>query len=127
MGQRLAYVTARDSQQVIETFDLKGANRTTVVSGEPRNFYWLPDRRIVYSQGEARNVDANLWSIGVDTRTGTPIGKPQRLTRWTSADLQGINASADGKGPMLRKDTFPAQVYIAEISAGELASARPGC
>lgn len=116
-GQRLAYVRALESQQLIETCDLKGANRTTVVIAEPRNLVWLPDKRIVYSAGEARNVDANLWTIGVDNR-GAPIGKPMRLTRWTGADLQDFSASADGKQLVLRKDTFPGQVYIGELTAG---------
>jgi Tol biopolymer transport system component len=117
-GKRLAYVRAHPGGQLMETSDLKGANRTAVLVAEVRSICWLPDRRIVYSQGEARDVDANLWQIGVDTATGTPIGKPKRITRWAGADLQGMSASADAKRIVLQKETYPSQVYIGELAAG---------
>jgi Tol biopolymer transport system component len=58
-GQRLAYgkVQRTPEKQLssIETCDLKGANRTVVVSEADRNlgdFCWLPDGRIIYSRQE---------------------------------------------------------------------------
>ena len=117
-GQRLAYVRAHPGGQLMETCDLKGTNRTAVVVAEVRSLCWLPDRRIVYSQGERRDVDANLWQIGVETATGKPIGRPKRITRWAGADLQAMSASADGTRIVLVKETFPSQVYIGELAAG---------
>jgi Tol biopolymer transport system component len=124
-GQRLVYVRAGPAKHFMETCDLKGANRTAVVVAEVRSICWLPDRRIVYSQGEARDVDANLWQIGVDIRTGTPIGKPKRITRWAGFDLKGLSASADGKRLVLRKATWPDQIYIGELAAGRMRLSPP--
>ena len=108
----------------METCDLKGANRTAVVVAEVRSICWLPDRRIVYSQGESRDVDANLWQIGVDT-AGKPTGKPKRITRWAGSDLKGMSATADGTRIVLRKETYPSQVYIGELAAGGTPSGPP--
>ncbi len=116
-GQRLAYVRAGSGRQWMETCDLKGANRTEVVVAEVRGLCWLPEGRIVYSQGEAHDVDANLWQIAVDIHTGKPTGKPRRITRWTGTDLLWLSASADGKRLVLQKEAYPAQVYIAELAA----------
>jgi DNA-binding winged helix-turn-helix (wHTH) protein/Tol biopolymer transport system component len=117
-GQRLVYMRAGPTFRRMETCDLKGANRAVVVAAEVRSICWLPDRRIVYSQGEAHDVDANLWQIGVDTHTGMPRGKPKRFTRWAGSDLQGMSASADGKRLVLRKETYQDQLYIGELAAG---------
>lgn len=124
-GKRLVYVRAGPAGQFMETCNLKGANRTAVVVAEVRSIWWLPDRRIVYSQGEKRDVDANLWQIGVDIRTGTPIGKPKRITRWAGFDVQGLSASADGKRLVLRKLTWPDQIYIGELAAGRMKISPP--
>ncbi len=115
-SQRLAYVRAGSGRQWMETCDLKGANRTEVVVAEVRGISWLPDNRMVYSQGEAHDIEANLWQIGVDTRTGKPIGRPKRITHWTGTDLLKLSASADGKRLVLQKETYPAQVYIGELA-----------
>lgn len=115
-GQRLAYIRMRQDGQFMETCDLNGANRTVVVAAEVRSICWLPDRRIVYSQGESRDVDANLWQIAVDT-SGKPTGKPQRITRWAGSDLKGISATTNGR-IALRKETYPSQIYIGELAAG---------
>lgn len=117
-GQRLAYVRIRPDRQSMETCDLSGSNRTPVVVGEVRGLCWLPDSRIIYSQGEARDIDANLWQIGVDTATGSPVGKPKRITRWAGADLQGMSATADGRRIVLRKEAYPSQVYIGQLGSG---------
>jgi Tol biopolymer transport system component len=82
-----------------------------------RSLWWLPDRRIVYSRAESADVDANLWQIRVNLPAGTPIGKPERITRWTGVDVQGLNASADGWQLVLRKESYPSQIYIGELGA----------
>jgi Tol biopolymer transport system component len=116
-GQRLAYIRTLPNRQVIETCDLRGANRTAVrvASGEPvmHCIYWLPDSRIIYSY-----LDSELWQIGVDPHSGMPRGKPKRITRWAEFNLETLSASADGKRLVLQKVTFPDQVYIAELAAG---------
>jgi len=126
-GQRLAYLKVQHLERYgesIETCDLKGANRTVVVSEsapvlENGGFFWLADGRIVYSRGESRDSDDhNRWQIGIDSHASTPIGKPKRVTQWAGSYLLGLSASADGKRLALRKWTRQAHVYPAELAAG---------
>jgi Tol biopolymer transport system component len=122
-GQRLVYVRWTPQKQITETCDLQGSNRTTVLVASywgpfVRGLSWLPDRRIVYSQGETLLNDANLWQIGVDPHTGIPNSKPKRITRWAGSSLRGLSASADGNRLVLQKETFPRQIYIGELAAG---------
>jgi serine/threonine protein kinase/Tol biopolymer transport system component len=124
-GQRLAYIRVERSpekrQSSIETCDLKGENRTLVVSEANRyfeDFWWLPDGRIVYSRQEAQQSnDANLWQIGINHR-GLPTGQPRRITQWAGTGIDGLTASADGKRLVMLKHTSQGQVYLGELSAG---------
>jgi len=123
-GQRLAYFRRWLSPRrySIETCDLKGANRTVVVAlAEPSttSFCWLPEGRIVYTRQESPSSrDSNLWQIGIDNHTGTPIGKPKRITQWAGSLLSGLSADARGKTLTLLKSTFQGQVYLGELAAG---------
>ncbi len=121
-GQRLAYISMQPSGDSLETCDLSGANRMVLLAAPGlsrwvRSFAWLPDSRIIYSQAEAAGVEANLWQIGVNTPAGKPVGKPKRLTHWAGVDVKGLSASADGTRLVVRKETYPSQVYIAELAA----------
>jgi serine/threonine protein kinase len=127
-GQRLAYLMAqgtvgRHQQWSIETSDLKGANRTVVVSADPNvqldGFCWIPDGRIVYSRRESPDsTDDNLWQIGIDGQAGTPTGKPKRISQWAGSSLSALSVSADGKHLALVKMSFQGQVYVGELAAG---------
>jgi eukaryotic-like serine/threonine-protein kinase len=124
-GNRLAYTRSRTRggwfQAEIETCDLRGANRTVVVSYQRAwadDFCWLPDGRMVYSGESPSSFDGNLWQIGVDGRTGTPTGKPKRITQWAGSLLGGLSVNEDGKRLTLLKQTFQAQVYLGELAAG---------
>jgi len=126
-GQRLAYV-GRDSsggatQAALETCDLKGAEKTVVVSELPVNHYadfcWLADGRIVYSRQESTgSTDDNLWQVGVDPHSGRPTGKPKRMTHWAGSEIEELRASADGKRLTLQKTTYRGQVYVGQLTAG---------
>jgi len=130
-GQRLAFIRAKTNYHgagggvSLETCDLKGANRTVVVSvADPdaflEDFWWLPDRRIVYSQQESDYQTYGLWQLGID-EVGTPTGKPKRITQWTGMaynhGVTSISASADGKRLVLRESTSQQQVYLGELDA----------
>ena len=122
-GQRLAFISMRPSGDSLETCDLKGENRTVVLKAPglnrwARSLWWLPDGRIIYSQAETADVEANLWQIGVNTRAGTPVGKPKRITRWAGVDVKGLSASADGTRLVVRKESYPSQVYIGLVAEG---------
>lgn len=128
-GQRLAYVrtrlTAEKLSQSIETCNLKGTNRTTVLAVESQSgrwmqaFWWLPSRRIIYSQLETPDSsDQNLWQIGVDASTGTPIGEPKRITHWDGSSLLALSASASGNRLAFLKAALRSQVYVADLAHG---------
>jgi serine/threonine protein kinase/Tol biopolymer transport system component len=130
-GQRLAYIkvqrTPEKDESSLETCDLKGANRTIVVSDPElrvEGFSWLPDRRMVYSQKESpgfTDFEFNLWQIGVDPHTGAPAGKPNRITQEAGggSEFLGLSASADGKRLVFQKTTkYHDQVYVGELTAG---------
>ncbi len=122
-GQRLAYISMQHSGDSLETCDLQGTNRTVVVTAPglnrwARSLWWLPDGRILYSRAETAGLEANLWSILVNTRDGKPVGKPKRITRWAGVDVKGLSASADGTRLVLRKEAYPSQVYIGLLAQG---------
>ena len=125
-GQRLAYVkTERTSDSFrnwIETCDLNGANRMTVVPDAGvslSDFWWLPEGRMVYARQDSHgSSDNNLWQIGIDNHRGTPAGKPGRITSSAGSGNLGLAASADGKQLALLKSTNQTQVYLGELAAG---------
>ncbi len=107
----------------METCDLPGANRTVVTNAKGlgqwvRSLWWFPDGRIIYSQAEAADLDANLWQTRVDPDTGAPTGTPKRLTRWIGCDVRGLSGNADGTRLVLQKESYPSQVYIGELGRG---------
>jgi hypothetical protein len=131
-GRRLAYIRARYPRQFLQTCDLKGANRTAVVkvsASDPwvQDFAWLRDGRIVYSQMQwPESQDADLWQIGLNTYSGTPIGEAKRITHWAGSNLGGLSASADGTRLVFRKFTYRAQIYVGDLTAGGTRLSSPG-
>ena len=128
-GQRLAFMrwkhTYTGAQQgfSIETCDLQGANRTVVVSEPDPNesledFWWFPDGRIVYSQGQSTLGNDNLWQVAVDSQAGTAIGRPNRITQWTGSGITSLSAPADGKRLAFLKSTLQMQVFLGEVTKG---------
>jgi len=124
-GQRLAYISMsmQSSGDSLETCDLKGTNRTVVLKAPglarwARSLWWLPDDRIIYSQAETADVEANLWQIRMNTAAGTPVGKPKRITHWAGVDVKSLSASADGTKVVVRKESYPSQVYIGAVVEG---------
>jgi Tol biopolymer transport system component len=133
-GRRLAYIRAQHRLdkyfQWIESCDLKGDNRTsllTVSDQDPwlpvQDIAWLQDGRVIYSRWESVSSadDANLWQITVDLRLGSPTSRPRRITRWAGSNLVGLTASADGTRIAFRKDIPRSQLLLGDlISPGHL-------
>jgi serine/threonine protein kinase len=128
-GQRLAFMrwkhtyTGAEQGFSIETCDLQGANRTVVVSEPDPNeslddFWWFPDGRIVYSQGQSTLGNDNLWQVAVDSQAGTAIGRPKRITQWTGSGITSLSAPVDGKWLAFLKSTFQMQVFLGEVTKG---------
>jgi Tol biopolymer transport system component len=124
-GQRLAYIKDQHAPKgelfFVEARDLKGANRTVVLSSAELSvagLCWLADGRIVYSRKESpRSDDYNLWQIGINGRTGTVAREPKRITQWPGSYIWGLQASADGKRLVLLKTAFQTQIYLGELAA----------
>ena len=126
-NKRLTYSRAKPAGggyyqfETIESCDLKGTNRTLIVS-EPDialgDFRWLPDGRIVYARSNELSDGDSLWQIGIDATTGTPVGKPKRITQWAGLSFEGLSASADGKQLALLQTAALQQIYLAELAAG---------
>jgi serine/threonine protein kinase len=125
-GQRLAYLRGQGTldgyQTSLETCDLKGANRTVVVSYanvDVEDYCWLPGGRIVYARQESPlSTDDNLWQIGIGGQAGAPIGKPKRITQWAGFSIPQLSASADGRRLAFQKAMHQGQVYLGELTAG---------
>jgi Tol biopolymer transport system component len=132
-GQRLAYTRVQGTgdryQASIETCDLKGANRTTVISYADllvKDYRWLPEGRIVYSRQESPGSnpdnlgsnDDNLWQVSVNGATGAPTAVPKRISQWAGSSIEQLSASADGKRLTFLKATYQMQIYVGELTAG---------
>lgn len=122
-GRRLAYTKAQQFRVLVKTCDLKGLNQSTVIEAESsrgiNDITWLSDERIIYSQIESPDSnDANLWQIGVDTRSGTPAGKPKRITQWTGSGIFALSVSSNGNRLAFLKVLIQQQTYLGELSDG---------
>jgi len=128
-GRHLAFVRKKQTKWgiaqgvSIETCDVSGANASVVLTNSDPNrslgdVCWLRDGRIVYVRQSLGGMPGNLWQIGVDARTGAPIGNPKRLTQWAETGIDSLSKSANGKQVALLKWTYQRQVYMGELTAG---------
>jgi eukaryotic-like serine/threonine-protein kinase len=121
-GQRLAYIRMRATDTIIETSDLKGTNRTTLVA-IPKSadwladICWLSDTRIVYALQEDYGQASSFWQVAVGTHSRRAAGKPRRITHWIGSGLLGLSAGADGKRLLLLKGQIRTQAYLGEVVA----------
>jgi hypothetical protein len=129
-SRRLAYERRRWSpagfQFSIETRDITGGQASVVLSdpnlGSGRGLWWLPDRRVIYSSGDGAwsfgPAHMNLWEIEVDTESGQPVGKAERIINWTDFSFAGPNATADGKRLVFGRVNSEADVYVGDLEKG---------
>lgn len=119
-GNRLAYQQRHreggKSDVSVESCDLTGANKTTVLADTKMNdFNWVSRQRLVYSQWVG--VQAfNLWELKVDDKNGSPLGKPRRLTDWSGFWISGLSATADGKHLAFLRGTSHASVFVGDLA-----------
>jgi serine/threonine protein kinase/Tol biopolymer transport system component len=125
-GQRIAYQrfhrVADKLECSIESRDLKGGQPTVILSDRRLSvarFLWLPGGRFLYTipETEALGPSTSLWEVGVDTRTGQPLSKPKRLTKWVGVTMEILNVTEDGKQLAFSKATTGAGVYVGELEA----------
>jgi hypothetical protein len=87
--QRIAYVKLEGGPPKFDlaliSRDLKSGPAVTMLSElRLKDFWWLPDGRMIYSLAEPPpNEDScNYWEAPIDARTGESLRKPRRLTAW---------------------------------------------
>jgi Tol biopolymer transport system component len=117
-GQRLAYIKRpRGNQEfVIESCDLKGSQRTVILSDSRlRSYCWTPDGRIICSRTEPPpdETTLNLWEIRADPRTARTAGQLRRLTNGAAFSFWYLNTSAEGKRLAFIRWNNQSDVYLA--------------
>jgi serine/threonine protein kinase/dipeptidyl aminopeptidase/acylaminoacyl peptidase len=126
-GGRVAYIknhlVSGNFTITLETRALKGSAATTVLSETRlRDFYWLPDGRLVYVLQEAddHTVDnCNYWQSRIGDSTGDTVEAPQRLTNWAGFAVSSVSATADGRRMAFLRQSHTASTYIADLERNE--------
>ncbi|MGC2108502.1 MAG: protein kinase [Candidatus Korobacteraceae bacterium] len=100
-----------------------------LLEGYLSDVLWLADGRVVFALRELppNEQDSNLWALQVDPKSGTPQGKPKRLTNWMGSQQGALTASADGKRLVSQRIRFESTAKIAELGANgrDLKASRP--
>lgn len=124
-ANRIAYKYWRQDGQTaqlsIESSDLNGANRATIVSNNRlRDFVFASSERLIYSQSmESDNGDYsadNLWELRFDPEKGALRGPPHRLTDWSGFLLTGITATAKGKRLAFLRGAHHHSVVVGDLT-----------
>jgi len=126
-GQRLAYPKwhqpiGQKFEWHLESRNLKGGPATTIASDvdltDITDWSWVPDGRILYTvpdYRDSRENTCNFWQTRIDTHTGEPLEKPQRLTNWSGFCIDSPSTTADGKRLAFRRTTVQSSVYVADL------------
>jgi serine/threonine protein kinase len=130
-GRRIAYRRIHRlpgrTEISIESRDLAGGQPTVIVScSNPdflffgRKFIWLPSGRFIYvmEEREGSRRWANLWGIQVNTRTGAPVAKPERITNWGEGITDHLSVTSDGKQLAILKQARYIYVNVGELEDG---------
>jgi Tol biopolymer transport system component len=124
-GHRIMYLNlyfaSAGPEEVIESMDLKGGDVAPVVSSPAlvHDFCWLPDGRVLYSQGlwSAFGSDSNLWEISVDTQTGKTKGVPTKVANGPGFAFSGLSRTADGKQLVFVKQSSQSDVSVGDLNS----------
>lgn len=124
-GQRLAYPKAifwpgySDEKVELETYDLKSQKTDTILSDYrlQDGVTWTQDGRLLFSLAEEppNQVESNIWALHIDSHTGRPVGKPERITSGPDAKpLESV--SIDGKRMAFLRTNIVPTVYTTEVN-----------
>ena len=125
LSTRLAYSSTKIETEFggsIGTVSLDGKSPKTVFSSDwlrcqhTMPLLWLGDGRLIFAQDEPPPaVSVNLWSLGLDPKTGQPSPKPEKLTNWFGFVPWYLSASRDGSRFTMTKARDWYDVYLAEL------------
>src|SRR5215469_3342699 len=125
-GNRIAYlyrsVTGDHTQIAVESCDLGGAVRTTIlVDTHLSAFTWTPSGRFIYSRNTERGSSEsdNLWELQVSAEKGTPEGKARQLTDWSGFSVYSFSATADAKQLAFLRGNSHASVFVGDLAGKE--------
>jgi serine/threonine protein kinase len=125
-GNRIAYlsrrVTGEHTQIMVESCDLGGAVRTTVLlDNHLRAFTWTSSGRFIYSRNTDRGSSEsdNLWELQVDAENGTPQGKARQLTDWSGFSVYSFSATTDAKQLAFLRGNSHASVFVGDLAGKE--------
>ncbi|SPF35125.1 hypothetical protein SBA1_140015 [Candidatus Sulfotelmatobacter kueseliae] len=81
-------------------------------SARPEDSMCRRDGRMIFTLEEPHQTQAaNLWEMAADPQTGSPSGKPTKLTNWCGINPCKARVSKDGKRRVTRKHSIkPAPV-----------------
>ncbi len=122
-SRRLAYFSSRhrgsDVDLSIRTLDVSsGAVATLFRDDGLRSFCWAPNGNIIYSTEEPQQAASdNLWSISVNTASGQPKEKPQRITRWAGFTFTDLSLTADGRRLTFVRAGLRTNVHVADMAS----------
>ena len=127
-GSRIAYVRAFGVAvpdpapgmfYAIETVAIDGGTpkllRTSTESVQ--SIYWAADDRVIYpdrEDGGSSGENFGIWSIGVNPKTGEPVGEPQQITKG-SGQIDWLSASTDGKRLTFLRTATQEEVLLTDI------------
>jgi len=124
-GLRLAYPKAifwpgySDEKVELESYELQSGKTKTILSDYrlEEGVAWTPDGRLLFSLSEEppNQVESNVWALHIDSRTGEPVGRPERITSGPDAKpLESV--STDGKRMAFIRTNIVPTVYITEVN-----------
>jgi len=117
IGYRYAHRDGDKTDVSVESCDLNGANKTTILSDDQVNgSSWISPGRLVYSRGNSSAPTVNLWELKVDSKNGIPQDKPRRLTDWSGFFIYGLSATADGKRLAFLRGTAHNSVFVGDLT-----------
>jgi serine/threonine protein kinase/Tol biopolymer transport system component len=121
-GNRIAYlsrrVTGDHTQIMVESCDLGGAARTTVLlDNHLRAFTWTPSGRFIYSRNTDRGSSEsdNLWELQVNAENGTPQGNARQLTDWSGFSVYSFSATTGAKQLAFLRGNSHASVFVGDL------------
>lgn len=132
-GERLVYARggaegSRGWVHRLETCDLQG-NRRFLIADTPEqsmHYYtlplWLRDGRVLFGLTDPppNQAEMNLWSLGVDPRSGVPSGKPRRVTQWQRVSLiEPLGASKDGRRLSVGVMKYQSDCYVGRVAGAD--------
>jgi serine/threonine protein kinase/Tol biopolymer transport system component len=125
-GNRIAYlyrrVTGDHTQIMVESRDLGGAVKTTVLLDTHLSaFTWTASGRFIYSRNTERGSSEsdNLWELKVNAENGTPQGKARQLTDWSGFSVYSFSATADAKQLVFLRGNSHASVFVGDLAGNE--------